>query len=186
MQKIADIFGEFIWRTVVFRGPAFVGLLLAGCAVVDTGAGVAKAGAAVVSTAVTGGATIVSTTATVAGKAVAVTATTASAAVTAANSSRQLAVATAGTVIAAGALVHDAATRAAQADRADDVVTLSAIARSQDRVTTSDGRSWLARDCAVLSAGQSGLWVLRRNGDTLVRLGGDSSCAVTAAPDDKG
>ena len=85
-------------------------------------------------------------------------------------------------MIAAGALVHDAATRAAQADRADDVVTLSAIARSQDRVTTSDGRSWLARDCAVLSAGQSGLWVLRRNGDTLVRLGGDSSCAVTALP----
>lgn len=146
----------------------------------ETGAGVAKASAAVVSTAVSGTATVVSTTATVAGKAVAVTATTAGAAVSATNSTRQLAVATAGTAVAAGALVHGVASRMEQQNRADDVVTLPAIANATNRVTTSDGRVWQLRDCAEVVAGQSGLWVLRRNGDTLVRLGGDFSCAASA------
>lgn len=151
---------------------------IAGCAVVDTGATVVKAGATVVGTTVNAASTVASTTVDVGLKAASTTATVASATVSAASAAKAVTVAGASTVVAAGSLAYNVAANAANAKRADDVATVPVVAAGPDRFVAQDGRQWLTKNCADVVEGQPGLWVAMRSGDTEIRSPAGVICPV--------
>ena len=160
---------------------------LSGCAVVNTGATVVKAGATVVGTSVSVASTVVGTTVDVSLKAAGTGIALASAGVTAASTAKSVTVAAAGTAIAAGSVVAGAAVAASaftapSANRgADDVATAPVVAMSADRYVAQDGRQWTTRNCADALPGQPALWVAMRSGETEIRTSTGAACPVLIA-----
>lgn len=169
-------------RTALHLVAALLAVNLAcGCAVVDTGAGVVKAGASVIGTTVGVATSVATSTVDVGLKAASTTATVAAASVTAASGAKAVTVAAAGTAVAAGSLVINAAANAGQAKRVDDVSTVSVLAAGPDRFSAPDGRLWLTKNCSDVTPGQPALWVAMRSGATEVRSSDGGVCPVISS-----